>query len=60
MKPGQRLCEDAVLAQQQAARWWSHLDQQAASGGFLAGATLVLVTAAKPGPRATAPEREPR
>ncbi len=42
-----RLCEDGVLTQQQAAQWWSPLDQQAARGDFLAGETLILVVASK-------------
>jgi ubiquinone/menaquinone biosynthesis C-methylase UbiE len=42
-----RLCDDGVLTQQQAAQWWSPLEQQAISGDVLAGATLILVVASK-------------
>jgi ubiquinone/menaquinone biosynthesis C-methylase UbiE len=44
-----RLCEDGILTQHQAAHWWSQLAQQAASGDFLAGETLILATATRPG-----------
>jgi ubiquinone/menaquinone biosynthesis C-methylase UbiE len=44
-----RLCEDQTLTEQQAGKWWSELDRQAASGEFFAGVTLVLVTATRPG-----------
>ena len=47
-RPADRLCEQGILTRGQARQWWSQLNQRAADGRLIIGATAFLVTGIKP------------